>query len=145
MLRGTKDWWGCWGYWEVVAKRECAQRDSIQRMLKGNAAWGVMKCWGVVKNAMFSITMFWSSQLHACCVRDTLQTSRDAFNLNQSLSDVEKLLHFVKFLHGISTVTMQPRNSPRGRCEGSKKHKTSPEMLIEIYRLSARNCFSSLN
>ena len=95
---------------------------------------------------MYNITMFWSSQLHACCVRDMLQTSRDASNLNQSLSDVEKLLHFVKlifllkaysylatFLHGISTVTMQPRNSPRGRCVGSKKHKTSPEMLIEIY------------
>ena len=37
---------------------------------------------------------FWSSQLHACCVRDTLQTSRDTSNSNQSLSVVEKLLPF---------------------------------------------------
>ena len=31
-------------------------------------------------------TIFWSSQLHACCVRDTLQNfKRDASYLNQSV------------------------------------------------------------
>ena len=30
------------------------------------------------------------------CVHDMLQTSRVAFNLNQSLSAIEKLLHFDK-------------------------------------------------
>ena len=39
---------------------------------------------------------FWSSQLHVCCVRDTLQTSRDASSLVESLSVVETLLLFVK-------------------------------------------------
>ena len=36
----------------------------------------------------------WSSQLHACCVRDMLQTSWDASYFNHSLSVVKKLLHF---------------------------------------------------
>ena len=42
------------------------------------------------------LTILWSSQLHACCVRDTLQTLWDAFNLIDSLSVVETLLLFVK-------------------------------------------------
>ena len=33
-------------------------------------------------------TIVWSSQLHASSVRDTLQTSRDASNFNQSLITV---------------------------------------------------------
>ena len=37
-------------------------------------------------------TILWSSR---CCVRDTLQTSRDASNLIESLSVVETLLLFV--------------------------------------------------
>ena len=36
------------------------------------------------------------SQLHACCVRGTLQTSKDASNLTESLSVVETLLLFVR-------------------------------------------------
>ena len=39
-----------------------------------------------------TLTTTWSFQLHTCCVHDMLQTSRDAFNLNQGLSVVEKLL-----------------------------------------------------
>ena len=38
----------------------------------------------------------WSSQLHDCCVHDTLQTSRDASNLVESLGVVGTLLLFVK-------------------------------------------------
>ena len=37
------------------------------------------------KNIWVTSTILWSSQLHACCVRDTLQTSRDASNLVESL------------------------------------------------------------
>ena len=44
------------------------------------------------KNIWVTSTIFWSSQLHACCVHDTLQTSEDASNLNQSLRVIEKLL-----------------------------------------------------
>ena len=47
------------------------------------------------KNIWFTSTIFWSSQLHACCVCDTLQTSRNCSNLMQSLDVVEKLLLFV--------------------------------------------------
>ena len=47
-------------------------------------------------NVWFTSTILWSSQLHACCVRDTLQTLWDAFNLIDSLSVVETLLLFVK-------------------------------------------------
>ena len=46
------------------------------------------------KNTWVISTIFWSSQLHACCVRDMLQTSKDASNLIQSV--VEKLLYFVR-------------------------------------------------
>ena len=46
------------------------------------------------KNILVTSTIFWSSQLHDCCVRDTLQTSKDASNLIQSV--VEKLLYFVR-------------------------------------------------
>ena len=48
------------------------------------------------KNIWATSTIFWSSQLHACCVRDTLQTSRNASNLIESLNVVEKLLLLVK-------------------------------------------------
>ena len=37
-------------------------------------------------------TVCWLSQLHACCVCDTLQTSREATNLILNQSVVEKLL-----------------------------------------------------
>ena len=46
------------------------------------------------KNIWVTSSIFWSSQLHDCCVRDTLQTSKDASNLIQSV--VEKLLYFVR-------------------------------------------------
>ena len=36
-----------------------------------------------------------ATQLHACCVRDMLQTSRDASNLVESFRVVETLLLFV--------------------------------------------------
>ena len=49
-----------------------------------------------VKTFWVTSTLFWSSQLHACCVCDTLQTSRDAFNLIESVSVVETLPLFVK-------------------------------------------------
>ena len=58
--------------------------DSLQQML--------LHC----KNIWVTSTIFWSSQLHACCVHDTLQTSKDASNLTESLSVVETLLLFVK-------------------------------------------------
>ena len=48
------------------------------------------------KNIWVTSTIFWSSQLHACCVCDVFQTSMDASNLVESLSVVEKLLLFVK-------------------------------------------------
>ena len=38
------------------------------------------------------IPMFWSSQLHACCVRDTIQNFKGILPTNQSLSVVGKLL-----------------------------------------------------
>ena len=86
-------------------------------------------------------SIFWSSQLHACCVYDTLQTLRDTSNLIQSLNVVEKLLLYVKLgsadcIPSISTITMQPRNSSKGRCVRSEKHQTPPKMLI--YRPSAK-------
>ena len=37
------------------------------------------------KNIWFTSTILWSSQLHACCVCDMLQTSRDASDLVESL------------------------------------------------------------
>ena len=48
------------------------------------------------KNIWVTSTILWSSQLHACCVRDMLQTSRNASNLVESLWVVETLLLFVK-------------------------------------------------
>ena len=48
------------------------------------------------KNIWVTSTIFRSSQLHACCdICDVLQTSKDASNLIQTLSVVEKLLLFV--------------------------------------------------
>ena len=51
-------------------------------------------CGGIehCKNIWVTSTIFWSSQLHACCVCDTLQTSRKATNLILNQSVVEKLL-----------------------------------------------------
>ena len=44
------------------------------------------------KNIWVTSTLFWSSQLHACCVHDTLHNfKRDGSYLNQSLSVLEKL------------------------------------------------------
>ena len=63
------------------------------------------------KNTWITSTIFWSSQLHACCVHDTLQTS-----LKASLAIWVHSWHF-----------MQTRNSSRGRCVGSNKHQTSPK------------------
>ena len=100
------------------------------------------------KNIWVTSTIFWSCQLHACCVCDMLQTSRDASNLMQSLNVVEKLLLFVNLgsayrkplffdcIPTISTIKIRPRNSSRGGCIRSEKHQISPEMLI--YRSSAR-------
>ena len=48
-------------------------------------------------NIWVTSTIFWSSQLHACCVHDTLQSSTDASNLIESLSVVETLLIFIKW------------------------------------------------
>ena len=49
------------------------------------------------KNIWVTSAIFWSSQLHAYCVCDKLQTSRNAsIELNQSLSAVEKVLPFVE-------------------------------------------------
>ena len=105
----------------------------------------VQRCSTHCKNIWVTSTILWSSQLHACCVRDTLQTSRDASNLIESKSVVETLLLFVNlgsscrkpsylttFLDNHATKELL-----QGRmCIGSKKHQTLPEMLI--YRLSAR-------
>ena len=44
------------------------------------------------KHIWVTSTIFWLSQLHACCVCDTLQTSREATNLILNQSVVEKLL-----------------------------------------------------
>ena len=46
------------------------------------------------KTTWVTSTTFWSSQLHTCCVRDMLQTSKDASNLIQIV--VEKLLYFIR-------------------------------------------------
>ena len=46
-------------------------------------------------NIWVTSTIFWSSQLNACCVHGTLQASRDASHLIESLSVVETLLLFV--------------------------------------------------
>ena len=56
----------------------------------------VQPCVYTVKTFELLQPYFWSSQLHVCCVRDKLQTSRDASNLVESLSVVETLLLFVK-------------------------------------------------
>ena len=40
-------------------------------------------------------TIFWSSQLHAYCVHDTLPTSRDASNLIQTLSVLLRSFSFL--------------------------------------------------
>ena len=48
--------------------------------------------WAHCKNIWVTSTIFWSSQLHPCCVRDTLQTSRETTNLILNQSVVEKLL-----------------------------------------------------
>ena len=39
-----------------------------------SAIYQILHC----KNIWVASTEFWSSQLHACCVRDMLQTSKDA-------------------------------------------------------------------
>ena len=48
------------------------------------------------KKIWVTSTIFWSSQLHACCVCDTLQNF--SFLLNQSLSVIEKLLQVGRVL-----------------------------------------------
>ena len=45
------------------------------------------------KSAWVTSTIFWSSQLHACCVFDMLHVTNFTWNLIQSV--VEKLLYFV--------------------------------------------------
>ena len=60
-------------------------------MLAGKARQRVVHC----TNIWVTSTILWSSQLQACCVHDTLQTSKDASNLTESLI-VEMLLIFVK-------------------------------------------------
>jgi len=84
------------------------------------------------KNVWVTSTMFWSSQLHACCVRDTLQTSKGIFLFE---SKFEKLapslmrssykkpaiaiwLHTWHFYHNHAI-----RHSSRHRCVGTKKHQ----------------------
>ena len=76
---------------------------------------------------------FWSSQLHAWCVRDTIQKlQRKFFPTNQSLSVVGKASPSMRessyrkpigILVTFFTTIMQPRHSSRGRCVGSKKHQ----------------------
>ena len=44
------------------------------------------------KNIWVTSTIFYLSQYHACCVCDTLQTSREATDLILNQSVVEKLL-----------------------------------------------------
>ena len=83
--------------------------------------------------------MFWSSQLHACCMRDTLQNFKDASYLNQSLNVVEKLLPQVEFscrkptaiwLH---TWHFYHNHASRELLQGQmcriKESPTSPEMM----------------
>ena len=51
------------------------------------------------KNIWVTSTIFWSSQLHACCVLDMLQTSRNASNLIENLSVVDMLSFLLKYDH----------------------------------------------
>ena len=83
------------------------------------------------KNIWVTSTIFRSSQLHACCMRDTLQTSMGCF-LFESKRVLEKPLpqlgssyrNPIVFTYSldISITAMQPRHSSRGSCVGSKKH-----------------------
>ena len=45
-----------------------------------------------VKIFLVTSTIFWSSQLHAYCVRDITKLQNNASQLNQNLTVVEKLL-----------------------------------------------------
>ena len=70
---------------------------SHAHMCKSHASSNMCQCLHyTVKTFGLLQPYFGSSQLHACCVCDTLQTSRCASNLIESLSVVETLLLFVK-------------------------------------------------
>ena len=57
------------------------QRTKILHTLSEQAQAVRMHC----KNVWVTSTIFWSSQLHACCVRDTLQTSKGCFLFESKL------------------------------------------------------------
>ena len=54
---------------------------SLQKYLIRNTDICKLAAWYHCKNILVTSTIFWSSQLHACCVRDMLQTSRGGSNL----------------------------------------------------------------
>ena len=89
--RGRPAW-----YYVLVVDDDEKMRLFIEKMQKTNVVessidltnYGqVLHC----KNIWVTSTIFWSSQLHACCVRDTLQTSKGCFQI-ESKRVIEKLL-----------------------------------------------------
>ena len=111
--------------------------------------------------------MFWSSQLHACCVCDTFKLQRDASYLSQSLSVAEKLLtqwgssytkpiavwlHTWYFHRNHAT-----RHSSKDRSVGSKEHQlhqkcykpserdTNVTKEESFWTMLCSNCKHSLN
>ena len=94
------------------------------------------------KNIWVTSTLFWSSQLHACCVDDTLHNfKRDGSYLNQSLSVLEKLLSQLGFftktfiaiwLHSWHLYQYH-KHATKALLQGQicriKETPTSPEML----------------
>ena len=88
-----------WQFLVVIRRLQChgAQTSQVHVLWKQSKSVRVNTNVAVVhcKNIWVTSTIFWSCQLHACCVRDTLQTSRDAFNLVESFRVVETLLIFV--------------------------------------------------
>ena len=53
--------------------------QSVRRLNTPSKESHTVKTFGLLQ------PLLWSSQLHACCVRDMLQTSRNASNLIESL------------------------------------------------------------
>ena len=81
--------------WEGIMQHVFCINPSYKYIIFTISSWeGFMQNFKIVhcKNIWVNSTIFWSSQLHACCVCDTLQTSRKATNLILNQSVVEKLL-----------------------------------------------------
>ena len=87
-------------------------------------------------NIWVTSTVLWSSQLHASCVCNTLQTSKGCFLFGSKLKcswEASPIFlqntysYLVTLLVFNFTTIMQPRHSSRGRCVRSKKHQPHQE------------------